>query len=86
MHSTPKPQISSKKRKKNLDDKIADSLDEAKKLLQSLNKEEDDDADSAFAYYIKIRFQEIKDNNLKEKARIEIQQILYKYSIEESNK
>ena len=33
MHSTPKPQISSKKRKRNLDYKIADSLDEAKKLL-----------------------------------------------------
>ena len=46
MHSTPKRQISSKKkRKRNLGDKIADSLDEAKKLLQSINKE---DADSAF--------------------------------------
>ena len=51
---------------------MADNLDEAKELKQSITNKEEKDADCAFANYIKIRLRKMKDKNFKKKARIKI--------------
>ena len=65
---------------------MADNLDEAKELKQGITNKEEEDADCAFANYIKIRLRKMKNKNLKKKARIKIYQILHKYSVEDENR
>ena len=60
-------------------------MDEARKLIQTLNASEEN-SDDAFAHYVKMHLKEIADPMLKEKARLEIQKVLYKYQMECINK
>ena len=53
--------------------------------IQTLNASEEN-SDDAFAHYVKMHLKEIADPMLKEKASLEIQEILYKYQMECINK
>ena len=74
-----------KLKEKNIQNKISDTLVEARKLIQAFNASEEN-SDDTFAHYVKMRLREIKDPMLKEKARLEIQYILFKYQMECVNK